>query len=348
MVAAANVQGLIDGLPQNVEFGYSGLGYFKGKLYVATNIGLAEIENGEVRRLFRFQKGYSVVSGPWVDSINQILWALDDETFELLSFDGNKWKRFPMPTPQNGYYSRGNVLAGIRAVSGQGGLAFTAGDGAWQWDAKNGSWSALSFPPGGGAVGHYAALAGVLPMETKVFLIRHEFQPFMFTKQHNDNFWSDTAVIWNGSWIEIPNHTGTNFFADEWTVANGVGYICTQKRELLKVTLDEISLVNGLGPCETLAATETGNLMVSFQKMGIYELTTQWERRAVPPYPSGAGEYWAHLAAHGNETAYAIEGRPVIDNEHSEGTHMAFTRSAPTRLWLIRNGTDAQVLLPRP
>ena len=38
-------------------FGYSGLGYFKGKLYVATNIGLAEIENGEVRRLFRFQKG---------------------------------------------------------------------------------------------------------------------------------------------------------------------------------------------------------------------------------------------------------------------------------------------------
>jgi hypothetical protein len=345
VIPGTEVQQLINHLPADAEFGYAGLGYFKGKLYVATNIGLAEVENGTVVRLFQFQKEHSVVSGPWIDRANQILWVLDDETFELLSFDGNRWKRFPMPLPQKGYYSRGDVLDGVRPVSGQGSLAFTAGDGAWRWDAQKRSWAALSSPPEEGAVGRYAALAGILPLGKDVFLVRHERQPYMFTEQQN--FQSDTAAIWNGSWIEIPNHTDLHFFADEWTVAGGVGYICTKKGELLRISVDEISRVNAPGQCESLTTTDAGSLLVSFWKLGIYELTTKWEQRAAPLYPSGAGEYWTHLASYGEEMAYAIEGKPVVDKEKSEGIHMTFTRNAPTHLWLIRDGQNAQLLLPR-
>jgi hypothetical protein len=346
-VLGPGVQSLINGLPQNAEFGYSGLAYFQDKLYVATNVGLAELENGNVIRLFQFQKEYSVVSGPWVDQVNQLLWALDDETFELLSFNGKKWRRFPMPSPQNGYYTRGDVLTGVRAALGQRGLVFTAGDGAWEWDVKRVSWSALTFPPGDISVAHYAALFGVLPLDKNIFLIRHERFPFMLTKQQN--FSSDTAVFWNNGWIDVPNRTGLNFFADEWTIADNAAYICTQRKELLQVSLSEISLVNGPGPCETVTTNDVGNLLVSFQKLGIYELTTNgWQRRALPLYPSGAGDYWTHLAAHGDEMAYAIEGKSVVDNEKSEGTHMAFTRNAPTHLWVMRSGTGARLVLPRP
>jgi hypothetical protein len=45
--------------------------------------------------------------------------------------------------------------------------------------------------------------------------------------------------------------------------------------------------------------------------------------------------------------AYAIEGKPVVDKEKSEGIHMTFTRNAPNHLWLIRDGQNAQLLLPR-
>lgn len=155
------------------------------------------------------------------------------------------------------------------------------------------------------------------------------------------------AAIWNGSWIEIPNHTDLHFFADEWTVAGGVGYICTKKGELLRISVDEISRVNAPGQCESLTTTDAGSLLVGFRKLGIYELTTKWEQRAAPLYPSGAGEYRTHLASYDEEIAYAIEGKPVVDKEKSEGIHMTFTRNAPTHLWLIRDGQNAQLLLPR-
>jgi hypothetical protein len=331
VIPGTNVQALIDGFPENPHFGYAGLGYFKSKLYVATNVGLAEIENGEVVRLFRFQKKYSVVSGPWIDRVNQILWVLDEQTFELLSFDGNKWKRLPMPHPQKGYFTRGEALEGVRAVSGHADFAFTAGESAWRWVAQNGTWAALSAPPA--ETGGYSAIVGILPMGSNIFLVRHESLPFLF--KDRQNFQSDTAVISNGSWSEIPNHTGLHFFADEWAVAGDFGYICTQRGELLRVSVDEISLVHGLGQCESLTVTDAGNLLVSFRKLGIYELASNWEQRAAPPYPSGAGDYWTHIAAHGDEIAYSIEGKPA-----------GITSKAPTHLWLIKDGKDPQLLLP--
>lgn len=344
VIPGADVQALIDSFPDNPHFGYAGLGYFKGKLYVATNVGLAEIANGEVVRLFRFQNKYSVVSGPWIDRINQILWVLDDQTFELLSFDGSGWKRLPMPRPQQGYFTRGEVLEGVRAVSGPIDFAFSAGDNAWKWNSQKHAWVALSTPPAE-AGGGYSAVVGILPMRSNIFLVRHESLPFLITDQQN--FQSDTAVIWNGTWSEIPNHTGLHFFADEWTVADAFAYICTQRGELLRVSIDDISLVHGLGQCESLAVTDAGNLLVSFRKMGIYDLTSNWKQRAAPLYPSDAGEYWTHIAAQGDEIAYSIEGKPVVNREKSDGANMTFTSNAPTHLWLIKDGKDPQLLLPQ-
>jgi hypothetical protein len=112
VVQGSEIPQLLKPLSPTATFGYSGVSFFQGKLFATTNIGLLEIDGSDVTRVFLVQRKYSVVSGPWVDSANRLLWILD----ELLSFDGQDWRRMKMPTPEKGYYSRGDVLEGIRAV----------------------------------------------------------------------------------------------------------------------------------------------------------------------------------------------------------------------------------------
>ena len=224
------VQRLINHLPADAEFGYAGLGYFKGKsLRLRQTSALWKLKTEPWSGSSSFEGTLCGFPDPGLTAPIEILWVLDDETFELLSFDGNRWKRFPMPLPQKGYYSRGDVLDGVRPVSGQGSLAFTAGDGAWR-DGMRKSVPGQPFPllQKKGRLGATPRLLASYRWEKTCFLVRHERQPYMFTEQQN--FQSDTAAIWNGSWIEIPNFTDLHFFADEWTVAGGVGYICTNEK----------------------------------------------------------------------------------------------------------------------
>jgi len=88
---AVKLTGLIIALPDYTSFGYSGIGFYKGNLYVSTNVGLVEISGERVNGVYRFQKSDSVVSGPWLDTSDQLLWALDDHTNQLLNFDGSVW-----------------------------------------------------------------------------------------------------------------------------------------------------------------------------------------------------------------------------------------------------------------
>jgi len=94
---AREVRSLIQQIPNYTSFSYSGSPFFKGKLYVTTNIGLLEFEHGRMSKVYRVQKQYSVVSGPWIDRADELLWVVDDQTHELLSFDGTSWRRVLMP-----------------------------------------------------------------------------------------------------------------------------------------------------------------------------------------------------------------------------------------------------------
>jgi hypothetical protein len=330
---------LIKALPDYAPFGYSGLAFYKGKLYVATNLGLLELDEGRISRVFRFQKNDSVISGPWLDTADQLLWALDNHTNQLLNYDGVVWHRVDFPRPQKGYYSRGDVLEGPKPIGNANGFWLQSGGSVWRWDPIKNNWSFEPQRSSNLNSQDAGEIIGVVPLGTKLFfIVRHELLSFLV--KESQDFASDSLVTSDGGWRTVPNKSGRNFFADSWIVADDGGYIRTRDGLLLKVTPESIARVETPGVCESLAV-QSGTLLASFRSDGIYEYTGAWRRLADNPYTSGEGEYWAFLSSNVKELAFATNGKPVVDREHSSGRDMKFTRNAPTALWFFQ-GTGFQ------
>jgi hypothetical protein len=340
ILPARKISALIKAQPDYAQFGYSGLASYKGKLYAATNLGLLEMEEGRLARVYRFQNTDSVVSGPWLDAANQLLWVLDDHTNQLLNYDGMVWHRVNLPKPQKGYYSRGDVLEGIKPTTSTKGFWLQASGSVWRWDSTKNTWVFENQRTSNLNSQDANTIIGVLPIGSKLlFIVRHQMLSFLV--KHSEDFASDTVVMSDGDGSAIPNGSGVKFFAENWVVADETGYVRTRDGVVLKVTPQGITKLAVPGECETLAATESGSLLASFRSKGIYEYTAGWRLRAPHPYPSGNGEYWAHLSGHGKELAFAIDGKPVVDKEHSSGSEMKFIRNAPTALWYSQ-GTEFQ------
>jgi hypothetical protein len=312
---------------------YSGIAHFHGAEFVGTNVGLAEIKNQSFHGLYKTQRSDSVVSGPWLDRADDLLWIRDDHTNELLKFDGAKWTRIPMPMPAKGYYSRGEVLEGSAQSGNAHGFWMVSGGGARRWNLSANRWdqAALTEP-----TNFDDRIIGVLAIgETPFFILRHELLDF--TVHAGEDFKSDTVEGFTDGWRSISNTAG-KFFAETTAVTADAGYICTRASEVLQISRQSVSKLKTPGECETLTSDETSSLIASFKGKGIYRFDGKdWQQIAVAPY-SGEGEYWTYLAAQGNDLVYAISAKPVVDRAHSVGSDMKFTTNAPTALWFITNG----------
>jgi hypothetical protein len=343
VLPAAKLTAMIKALPEYAHFGYSGMAFYEGKLYVGTNLGLLEIEEGRAVNLYQFQKDDSVVSGPWLDEANKLLWVLDEHTRQLLNFNGTVWHRVALPQPPKGYYSRGDALEGVRPIGNANGFWLQSGGGVWRWDSTENRWTNQPMPT---LDSPYAdAIIGVLPVgSTLLFIVRHESLSFLV--KDGEDFTSDTIVTGDGGWHTIANDSGLKFFAENWVVADQSGYVCTRKGELLKIAPQAITKLDAPGECETLARSASGTLLASFRRVGTYEYTTAWRLLAANPYPSGAGDYWAHLSGSGTELAFAIDAKPVVDKSKTSDADMKFTRNAPTALWFSEGAEFRPVEIP--
>jgi hypothetical protein len=317
------------------DFGYWGLAFFKEKLYVSTNLGLLEIESGDISKLYRFQRQYSVVSGPWLDAADKLLWVEDEETTGLAKFDGAQWTRVPMP--------RGDRVPSPGSLpqftsNSQGFWAVIAGN-VWRWDSATAKWFSEDTPEP-----HYGeGVIGVMPLRNQLlFIYRHELFPFLV--RPSQQFKPDTVVM-EGTWREVHSEPGLRFMTDSSTVTDDAGYICTTTGDILRVTTKEIAKLDTPGECETLASA-SGKLVAGFRRKGIYEYQNgEWHLRAAHPYPSGEGDYWSHLAADGAELSYSITGRPVVDRAASSAKDIEFTRNAPRAVWVLRGPEFQQVMI---
>jgi hypothetical protein len=342
-VPATSLAGLIKSLPDYAQFGFSGLAIYKEKLYVSTNVGLIVIDGGRVTGLYRVQKTYSVVSGPWSDSLNQLLWIMDDQTNQLLNFDGTVWHRISVPAPRHGYLSRGDVLEGPKPMANANGFWLEYGGRVWQWNASKQGWTPELQPSPPAGSSDFPQAIGVLPIVTNLlFIERHELLPFLI--KDGQDFSSDTVV--DGNWHEVPNNSGAKFLVEESIVADDAGYVCTKNGSILKVTIQAITKLDAPGKCETLAVTTSGTPLASLRGKGIFEYRGNWMSRAPHPYPSGAGEYWTFLSENGSTIALAIDGKPVSDKDHLSGTDMRFTKNAPTELWLYQGSEFHLIHIP--
>lgn len=347
----SKLAGLIKGLPDYARFGYWGLAYYKGKLYASTNVGLVEISRGRPTGVYRFQKSDSVVSGPWLDTSDQLLWVLDAHANQLLNFDGGAWHRINLPQPQKGYLTRGDVLEGPRPIGNATGFWLEDGGSIWRWDPAKGAWiverqpAPTSPPPSPSASPNVSDTIGVVPIGDQLFFIERH-QPLSFLIKNEEDFASDTIIRGDASFDEVPNQTGSKFFAEEWVVAGDSGYVCTKNGSILKVTPEAMTKLDTPGRCETVASTTSGTLLGSFQSTGIYEYSGSWKLLARHPYPSGAGDYWTYLSESGPEIAVAVVGKDVVDKQQSSGTDMKFTQNAPTDLWIYQGSEFHRIQIP--
>jgi hypothetical protein len=339
---ASKLSGLIRGLPDYASFGYSGVASYKGKLYVSTNLGLLVVEGAQVSGLYRVQRTYSVVSGPWSDPANNLLWILDDQTGQFLNFDGTTWHRVNTPKPEHGYLSRGDALEGPKPIGNGSGFWMEYGGRVWQWNSTKDSWTNELQPSPPSTSSGLSQAIGVLPIGQKLlFIERRELLPFLL--RGDQDFNSD--IIVDGDSREIPNNSGTKFLAEDWAVVDDA-YVCTKSGAVLRVTGKEIAKLDSPGKCETVSTTASRTPLVSFHTKGIYEYKGSWVARAPHPYPSGDGDYWTYLGENDSQIAVAITAKPVTDTKHSSGTDMKFIRNAPTQLWLYQNSQFRLIPIP--
>lgn len=344
IIAADKLSGLIRRLPAQAKFSLSGISFFNNKLYVGTNLGIIEVSDGKPVELYQFQSSDPVVSGPWLDKANNRLWAVDDHTGELLSFDGKAWTRMAKPLPSKGYYSRGDVLEGLQPIGNAYGFWLASAGSAWKWDSASNQWRLIA--------GNLAQsedyervneILGVLPVgKTVLLIIRHEPLPFLV--REGEDFLSDEVVTVSSPTSPGISRVGSPFLSDGWTVTRDAGYICSKDQTLFEITAQSVAQLSTPGPCESVSVDDDSNLLVSIRTKGVFRYAIgNWTLVAASPYPSGEGEYWTHLSASSSQLAVAIYGKPVVDKDHSSGSRLHFIQNAPTSLWILKDGSFSPV-----
>lgn len=321
-VSSEEIPGVIRAIPYYTAFSYSGISFFNGKLYASTNVGLLEVEGGKPAGLYKWYDQNDVVSGPWPDPADGMLWARHEGLDKLLRYDGKVWNVTEQISPGEGFM-RGDILAGFRGTGTPEGFWLEGGRHAWRWDGQADLWQELQAPPEG-------YLARVAPVSTKVLVVmRHDPLPSLVRK--GEEFKSDTIHYYEGGWKEVPNNTGKSFFAQQVIIVGDVAYILTSEGEIFRLTPAGITEYETPGECETIAATTSGTLLASFSKLGIYEYSNGWQKRFSPPYPDTEPEHWAYLAESNGQVAFAITSKPSGEESRKS--------TSQTALWVSRGDT---------
>jgi hypothetical protein len=90
----SQVPSIVKAVPHYTSFGYSGLAFFRGKLYATSNIGLLEYEAGHLSTLYKWYDEDDFVSGPWLDASHSSPWMLHEAILVTLSPNRGKTPGF--------------------------------------------------------------------------------------------------------------------------------------------------------------------------------------------------------------------------------------------------------------
>lgn len=317
----------ISALPSYTRFGYSGLAYFKGRLYASSNIGLLEFRDRKLVALYQWQKHDPVVEGPWGDPAHDSLWIQHANTGTLTRLDGRGWHNVPLPVPERGYYTRGDVLAGFRGIGSPQRFWLIDGGYVWRWGANSGDWTSEPAPP----APRFSKTVGVAPLPAGLLYIVREgvavLPPAPFA-----------VYTWSGDWKRLT--LGTFSFAQVVTIGDAV-YVRTEEGDLLHVSPLSMEEVETPGLCKAIAMTSDGRLLASFYNKGIFVFDKTWVRLFASPYPSGEDKYLAYLAEYEGQVAYATKSVPqLIDPLGS-----TFNFVGTDALWISKGETLEQVTL---
>ncbi|MBR1091359.1 hypothetical protein JQ621_28210 [Bradyrhizobium manausense] len=312
----------IASLPDYAHFGFSGVAFDAGQLYVATNIGLIELQGTSIKSLHTWYPGDDVVEGPWADETS--LWIQHAHDGVLQRLDGTGWHRVALPAPPNGYYSRGDMAEGFRAISDATGLRLIGADHVWAWNSPD-QWSMESSP----AAPQYSGSVGVAFFRGReVRIMRLGFciggpdpcdYAFYWRK---GNGWSEGRTL---PLARLRQVLGT---ADGIFARGGKG-------GLVRLDDEGAVVLETPGQCEAIARTSADKLIASFVGAGVFALGPKgWTKVLDSPYGPSEGEHWAHLAENDGVIAYATTTMSASYGKQEAGT---------TALWIAEAGNWARI-----
>ena len=264
----------------------SSLAFFKGKLYVASNVGLLEIDNDFLSKTYKWKE--SSGEAPRVDLANGQIWVQIADNFAV--FDGNVWRAVSGPTPQKGYFTRGEILEGFHDVSTPDSFWLTGAGCAWCWNVERRNWEEkLNLPTfkNGNRLGKVWRLFFV---ENKpLIVVRYEpgwlihGRERLKTRVHGDriatNLISDKVYYYDNRWIEVSNAVTTPIYIEQAVSAGKRAFMRSDEDEIYQVDPLGISKLTVPGKCKALTITGSNNLLASFRDLGVYELTSDWKLR---------------------------------------------------------------------
>jgi hypothetical protein len=311
----------IASFPDYAHFGFSGVAFHAGRLYVATNVGLIELEGTNVKSLYSWYPSGNAVEGPWVDKTSKSLWIQHGRDDALRRLDDAGWHLVALPPPPNafGYYTRGDMAEGFHVTSDATGPRLIGAGHVWSWSPPD-RWileTSPSMPESSGSLG----VAFSRGREARVMRLGPCFggpDP------------CDYAFYWRSSrgWSEartLPVRRPSQILG----TTDGV-FARGDKGELVRLDDDRAVVLETPGTCEAIALTSADKLMASFVGAGVFTLTSGgWAKVLDSPYGPSEGEHWAYLAERDGVIAYATTAMRLDGKSENPGT---------TALWLAEGG----------
>lgn len=278
-------------LPGGVAVDFDLLAFARGRLYVASNIGLIEVEGTQVTAVYQWHS-HSRIDGVWSGPKGQSLWLQHAVTSDLSILDDQGWRNISLPTPERGY-TRGDMLSGIKIATTESDVWLSGGSSVWKWGQQQALWNPVPLP---GMKSNYETVE--VYGSSNVPLV---------VKGANQMFGSNEGVALLTASTKT-NWTETKIdeccVKDLTTIADR-SYFRGTKGTLARISDGRVEAVAAPGRVEAISA-DTGKLIVSVADVGIFSFDGEWKKLFDAPYPHGVEESWVHLAARDGVIALSV------------------------------------------
>jgi hypothetical protein len=314
--AAGEIHKLIKALPSYAPFSVTGIAFYKGHLFAGSNIGLIDLKGAVPSAVYRWNPGDAVIEGPWADEVSGSLWIQRDHDGALLRMDQAGWHLVTLPDPPNGYFSRGDVLAGFRGVSDSSGFRLVGGGFVWRRE-DTGGWTLEPSPP----LPKYSALEGVAFSGSAEMVVARlgtcSIQPCGYAA-----YWRE-ANGWKPA-IPLPMCCVKQVLG---TMSEAI--VRGENGGLVRITRTEAVALPAPGPIDAVTRASNGRMFASVAGAGIFARDGEhWTK--LLDYPDGVapGEHWAYLAEEHGVVAFATTSVPQLQSNNK------FIYSGSTALWV--------------
>jgi hypothetical protein len=274
---------------KTVDFGK--IAFARGRLFIASGIGLIEVEGSEVSAVYRWHVN-SRIDGVWKGPYGQSLWIQQRVTNNLSTLDEKGWKNIELPVPQRGY-TRGDMLQGINIAASGSDSWLSGGSSLWKWDTSKSVWENFQIP-------------GMESVYESVKVYGAKGQPLV-ARGANGMFDSKKSAALlkrtkDGKWVEAL--VDECCFKDLTEVGDKL-YFRNKKGELISISNGKTEVISAPGRVEAIT-TDGEQLILSINDIGIFSFNGEWKKLFNNHYSFGSVDQRVYLSAHDGRIAVSI------------------------------------------